>query len=139
MAEEKLLSLDDKAYCTFVGHLLADAVKERTESVQRLRMEYGDEEDYSLNFEAVFCEGDKKKRAASSVKTAKALLKKMSPELGETEIAISESVADIKGGTILRYGDIETNCSVEAVISAARGTMEPRVAEILFSHSKTAE
>ncbi len=137
-AEKKLCELPDKEYCTFVGRLLADAVSERVETVDKLRREYGDEEEYSLDFEAIFCEKDKK-RAPAVIKAAKTFLKKISPELGETEIAISEEYADIAGGLILRYGDIETNCSVGSVLSDIREAMEPKVAEILFAKKPETE
>lgn len=138
-AERKLLELDDKAYCAFVGHLLCDAVSERVETVEKLRREYGDEEEYSLDFEALFNEKDKRERAAGIIKTAKAYLKKLSPEMGNTEIRVCEETANIAGGLILRYGDIETNCSVEAVIAGARETLEPKVASILFAKKTETE
>ena len=132
-AEAKLTALDDRDYCIFAAHLLCDAVSERVETVEKLKSEYGDEEDYSLDFEAVFNAHDKESRGSEIVKTAKTFLKKISPELGKTQIRISEESANISGGLILRYGDIETNCSVEAVIAGARETLEPKVARVLFA------
>lgn len=132
-AQTKLSELDSGDYCVFTAHLLCDAVSERVKTVEKLKSEYGDEEDYSLDFEVVFNSHDKESRGAEIVKTAKAFLKKLSPELGKTPIRISDESADISGGLILRYGDIETNCSVEAVVADARETLEPKVAGVLFA------
>lgn len=132
-ARRQLLELEDGDYCVFVAHLLADAAAERIETVERLRAEYGDEENDCLDFEVLFAEGDRETRAPLIIKTAKAFLRKKSAALGKTPFKISEESADIDGGVILRYGDIETNCSVDTVIAAAREKLEGRVAEILFS------
>lgn len=136
LAEEKILALDDTEYCIFAGHLLCDAVADRIATVEKLRDEYGDEEEYSLDFEAVFNEKDKELRAPVIVKTAKMFLKKISAELGKTEITVSDDSAPISGGLILRYGDIETNCSVEAVLADIKEETEADVARILFTHSE---
>lgn len=135
LAEEKILNLDDREYCIFAGHLLCDAVADRVATVEKLRAEYGDEEEYSLDFEAVFNAKDKELRAPVIVKTAKMFLKKISTELGKTEISVSSDTADISGGLILRCGDIEINCSVEAVIADIREETEPDVARILFTQN----
>lgn len=138
-AEEKLLALDTKEYNIFVGHLLADAVSERTETVQKLREEYGDEEEADCCFEAIFNGEDKKTRASSILKNAKSYLKKKYPDREAANISVSEKTADIRGGVILRCGDIEINCSVESVIADMRTTWESKVAKILFSSAKSEE
>lgn len=132
-AEQKLVSLSDEDYCIFTGHLLADALADRVETVEKLRLEYGDEEEYSLEFEVVFNKKDKEERAADILKKAKAFLKKKSAALAKTVINVSEETADITGGLILKYGDTETNCSVASVIADERENAEGRVCEILFA------
>ncbi len=47
-------------------------------------------------------------------------------------LSVSGLTADIDGGFILDYGDIQVNCSFEALISAARETLQDKVREILF-------
>ncbi len=48
------------------------------------------------------------------------------------ELTISEATADIEGGFVLDYGDIEVNCSFEALIFAARETLQDKVRGVLF-------
>lgn len=138
-AERKLLELPADEYCDFAAHLLCDAVSDRVETVDKLRREYGDEEEYSLDFEAIFNAKDKEAYGADIVKRAKALLKKISADMGKTEIRVSDETAAIDGGLILRYGDIETNCSVEAVIAGAREKSEATAASILFAKGAETE
>ena len=138
-AYRHLLELNDEEYCAFVAHLLADAATERIEAVKRLREEYGDSEEYSADFEILFREEDLSERAPVIIKTANAFMRKKSAALGKTPFTVSEERARIDGGVILRYGDIETNCSVEAVIKDARERLEGRVAEILFSPATASE
>lgn len=138
-AYRQLLEMGDEEYCVFAAHLLADAATERLEAVKRLRKEYGDSEDCCADFEVLFREEDLEERAPVIIKTAKALMRKKSAALGRTPFTISEERARIDGGVILRYGDIETNCSVEAVINEVREQIEGRVAEILFSPDAASE
>ncbi len=132
-ARRRLLQLSDDDYCSLAAHLLADAATERIEAAKRLKKTYGDSEDCCVDFEVLFRKEDLEERAPLIIKAAKAVMRTKSATLGRTPFAISEEVADIDGGVILRYGDIETNCSFEAVISDARERLEGRVAEILFS------
>lgn len=120
-------------YCTLLAHLLCDSVSERCETVQRLREEYGDEEEYSTDFEVLFNEKDKADTADAVIKKAKTLLKKVKADYAKLDITVSEKTANISGGFILSYGDAETNCSTEAVVSGVRETTEPAVREILFA------
>lgn len=138
-ALEKLLSLDTKEYNIFVGHLLADAVCERTETAEKLREEYGDEEEPVCVFEAVLNPEDKKNRASSILKNAKSYLKKMYPDREDITVKVSDDTADILGGVILRCGDIEINCSVESLMADLRKDREAEVAKILFSPAKAEE
>lgn len=50
----------------------------------------------------------------------------------DARLTVSELTADIDGGFILDYGDIQVNCSFEALISAARETLQDKVRGILF-------
>ncbi len=131
-AEELIISAEKEDYLLFLSNLLCDAVKERIETVDRLVNEYGEEDEFSADFELIFNEKDKKEYAKDTVKAARALLKKISPALSKTAFAISDSTAPIKGGFILRYGDVETNCSLEAVMADARRKCESRVIAHLF-------
>ena len=48
-------------------------------------------------------------------------------------LVLSDTPARISGGVLLRYGDVETNCSFEAVFAQARAVREAEVSRILFA------
>jgi V/A-type H+-transporting ATPase subunit E len=47
-------------------------------------------------------------------------------------LVISESTAPIDGGFVLKYGDIEENCSFDALFSSAKEELSDQVNAILF-------
>jgi len=52
---------------------------------------------------------------------------------GKASLKISDESANICGGFILVYGDIEENCSFDALISAAKENLQDKIGQILFS------
>lgn len=48
------------------------------------------------------------------------------------ELIISDSTRDITGGFILVYGDIEENCSFDALFLSAKNTLQDKVNSLLF-------
>ena len=129
LALEKLTTLPPEEYLELLANLIADAIRERLENVAEMKSLYGKDEDndYCTTFSVVFNEADKKAYSAEATKAAKAILKK------RMTITVEKECADICGGVIVRYGDIETNCSLEAVIASAKEATEAKVAEMLFS------
>lgn len=47
-------------------------------------------------------------------------------------LTISEETRPIDGGFVLAYGDIEENCSFEALFSVAKDTLQDKVGSLLF-------
>ena len=50
----------------------------------------------------------------------------------EKNLRVSEKPADIRGGFILSYGDIEENCSFDTLIAASREELQDRIGNLLF-------
>ena len=48
------------------------------------------------------------------------------------KLTVSEETADISGGVIVRFGGIETNCSIDALIRQRRNGLSTEVAVALF-------
>lgn len=63
--------------------------------------------------------------------TAVAVAGKISPETVK-KLRLSENTAPIDGGLILKYGDVEVNCSLSMLFSRLRETLEGEVYGILF-------
>ena len=50
----------------------------------------------------------------------------------EAGLSLSEKCADIPGGFILVYDDIEENCSFDVLISASREELQDRIGQLMF-------
>ena len=48
------------------------------------------------------------------------------------KLTLSEDTADISGGVIVRFGGIETNCSIDALVRQQRNALATEVAQVLF-------
>ncbi len=49
-----------------------------------------------------------------------------------SKLTLSDQTAEIKSGFLLKYGDIEENCSFEEILSAKRDELTDTVRQILF-------
>ncbi len=47
-------------------------------------------------------------------------------------LKISEITLNMEGGFVLDYGDVEVNCSLEALFFAAKETLQDKVHKVLF-------
>lgn len=78
--------------------------------------------------ELIFSAADLK-RLPSGFKSS---ITKLAESIGG-EVEISEQTRDLDGGFVLSYGDIEENCSFEALFGSKHELLRDKVNEILFS------
>lgn len=109
-AEEMLCQLPEAEYVELLSRLAAEAVVTGTE-------------------ELVFNEKD---RAQVGAKVADAINAKLAAKGKAGGVTVSAVTRGIKGGLIVRQGDIETNCSAEAMTELYRSEMAAQVASALF-------
>lgn len=78
---------------------------------------------YSLgtNGEVIFSASDLKRLPAG-----------FSDSLKGTSLTLSKETRNIEGGFVLLYGDIEENCSFDAIISAEKELLQDRIGSLLF-------
>lgn len=132
-AENSLYELSEADYTRFLSQLIAGAVSDRLRTVADLTALYGETESAETPvFEAVLSSGDKEKYGAAAVEGALALLGASGINTGDVALSLADDTASIRGGVILRYGDIETNCSVKALIASAKAKVDADVVKILF-------
>lgn len=139
-ALERLCALDDEAYVSLLASLAVKAARTGREQV-------------------IFAPKDRNRVGKAVVTKANELLaKQVAPklpeELGETKagafldrlvtnasallagtgmLTLAEGTRPMKGGLILSDGDVETNCSFEALIRVKHDGLAHEVAETLFS------
>ncbi|MBR3423046.1 MAG: hypothetical protein IKG80_00985 [Clostridia bacterium] len=132
-AADRIRSLPDKEYVATLARLLAGAVIERQSAVEALIEKYGEEEygaDAGLPYDAAFSPEDTEKFGREVISKAEQLI--ANRDLLVPRIRLSKTPADIDGGVIVKYGESETNCSVEAMIASAKEKVDTTVAAILF-------
>lgn len=108
MAREKLLNMPQEAYTDFLAALAAEAASGEEEVLLA-------EKDADIGGQVVA-----KANAALTAAGKKAQLK------------LAGEARAIAGGLILRAGDIEINCSIDALLSLKREELAAQVAGILF-------
>ena len=50
-----------------------------------------------------------------------------------SKIALADESVNITGGLILRFGDVELNCTLDVLMADIRRELTPRVSKILFA------
>jgi vacuolar-type H+-ATPase subunit E/Vma4 len=112
-----------------IDRIEADAAAERTQIL-------AEAEDRCAEIDAQYAqvaqaEYQRVSRVGESVKNeANALLRQSNKE---ANLTVSPDTRSIRGGVIVINGDIETNCSLDALVSMQRNALSGQVAEKLFS------
>ena len=78
---------------------------------------------------------DKKGQIRLNEKDLARLPKDFEEKAKAHNLTLSDKPVSIDGGFILVYGDIEENCSFEALISASREILQDRIGQILFNQN----
>lgn len=133
-AREWVLALPRDKYAELLVGLLSAALLEQAETEAKNRALYGEEGEPVETFEILL---NKKDRESCGKDVLDALKKRYanSSRLPEGEIdklVLSKNTANIEGGAILRYGDVESNCSFEMLFGQLHRELEAEVAEALF-------
>lgn len=131
-AEKAIYALPDEKYSAFLADLAADAILERLDTVRKLREEYGDaEETEGGTFALAFSAADREKYGKAVCDSTTALLRKAGAD--PVSVTVSDTDARIPGGVIVRYGDMETSCSIPALLAGIREDTEAKIAAMLFA------
>jgi V/A-type H+/Na+-transporting ATPase subunit E len=108
-AKESIISLSDKEYFEVIIKM-----------IQKYCL--------SQQGDILFSEKDKKRMPENFQTTIDAALK----GIQDASLSVSKETRNINGGFILIYGDIEENCSFDALFFAARESLQDRVCKMLF-------
>lgn len=57
-------------------------------------------------------------------------------ELKKREIVLAKESCKIDGGFVLVYGDVEENCSFEALFSASKEVLQDKIGALIFTNSE---
>lgn len=109
-AREEIVNMPRDKYTQFLARMAAEAAASGMEEI-------------------VLNARDKAEVGKSVCKAANELL---SAKGTPGKLTVSEDNADISGGVIVRFGGIETNCSIDALIRQRRSGLSTEVAAALF-------
>lgn len=109
-AREEIVNMPRDKYTQFLARMVAEAAASGMEEI-------------------VLNARDKAEVGKSVCKAANELL---SAKGTPGKLTVSEDTADISGGVIVRFGGIETNCSIDALIRQRRSGLSTEVAAAMF-------
>lgn len=109
-AREEIVNMPRDKYTQFLARMAAEAAASGMEEI-------------------VLNARDKAEVGKSVCKAANELL---SAKGTPGKLTVSEETADISGGVIVRFGGIETNCSIDALIRQRRSGLSTEVAAAMF-------
>lgn len=109
-AREKLLGMAAEDYSAFLIRLVSKAVSSGTEEVI-----FSEEDTASV--------GEKVVAAVNAARASQGL---------PAELTLSRETRSMDGGAVLKAGNVEVNCTLDALFGQSRDDLEVRVAGILF-------
>ncbi|MBR6726726.1 MAG: hypothetical protein IKM08_00900, partial [Clostridia bacterium] len=83
-------------------------------------------------FEVLFNETDRARFGTAVLDGARKVTERRIGTARVEKLRLSNEIANIDGGLILRYGSVETNCSISALLAGMRRELEPKISAILF-------
>ena len=132
-ALSEILAFDDVKYRDLLVSLLVSALREQVQAETASRTLYGEDEALvPERYEVVLNSRDRSRFAETLLSEFRASAQKTIDKEFIDKVVLSESVANIDGGLILRYGDIESNCSLSVIMKQMRPALEAKVSDTLF-------
>ena len=131
-AKAQICDTDYGKYRELLVALLSCALIDQAKNEQA-GMELGDEVAEVDSFEVLFNATDRERFGAAVLEGARKNTERRIGTARAEKLRLSDEVADIEGGLILRYGNVEANCSISALLSEMRRELEPKISALLFS------
>ncbi len=132
-AKRQILSMPDDKYVELLSSLLAFSLLDQLETERVNRELYGETDlPEIVKYEVILNKTDREKIGRLLIDSVRRILIGKVDRKNIDKLALSENTADIEGGVILKYGDVETNSSIEMMLDTLRETIEPEVCKTLF-------
>lgn len=130
-AKNEILALDSEKYAQLMTQLLCRVLSARIDEEKESMRLYGED----ISPEAYEVIMNKKDRDGQGVYIVAGVRRATVGKITGTvldKVTLSNEVANISGGFILRMGRMEINASLEAIIADLKEQMTPEVMELLF-------
>lgn len=133
VARKEICELEGEARLDLLTGLLCATLWSEYEAEQQRSQLYGDDGETEKPIYEILLEKRDRDKLGSALMTSfkRRIVGKDMGDLPE-RVRLSDDVASIDGGLVLRVGSVEINNSVDAVFSYLRPRLESKVARILF-------
>lgn len=130
-AKQDLRSTDHGKYRELLVALLVSALLEQDRAETESR-EWGDEEATVERLEVLLNAEDRERFGPAVIEGARKTAERRIGREKAAKLTLSDKTADIDGGVVLRFGNVELNCSLTVILADLRHELEARVAAVLF-------
>ncbi|MBQ9773319.1 MAG: hypothetical protein IJW30_01490 [Clostridia bacterium] len=125
--------LANETYIDLLAGLLAAAMLEQLETEQENLTLYGeDEAEAPEAYEVLMNQRDREKLGKSVIEAAQKKMNGKAPAEKLARLCLSDKAVGIDGGLILRFGAVESNCSLSLLFAQLRQELEGEVSRALF-------
>lgn len=130
-AKNEIVSLDAEKYTNLMTQLLCRVLSSRIDEEKRSMRLFS--EDISPDrYEVIMNKRDRDTQGVYIVAgVRRATVGKITGDVLD-KVTLSQEIADISGGFILRMGRVEINASIEAILGEIREQTEPDIMDMLF-------
>ena len=126
-------SLTPENYTELLVGLLTAAMLEQLDTEAESLALYGDDgEPAPEAYEVLMSPRDREQYGAAVIEGTRKKLLGRAPEEKLSRLILAEKTVSIDGGLILRYGPVESNCSLSLLFAALREELEAEVSRALF-------
>ena len=134
-AKKEIKSTEFGKYPELLTALLTSALVEEA-SAAATTVAYGDEITEFDTYEVIFNEADREAYGETVVEDARRAVQRHIGAERAAKLTLSGETANIEGGLILRYGNIEANCSLAMLIAQMRKELEQQISRTLFGNEE---
>jgi vacuolar-type H+-ATPase subunit E/Vma4 len=130
-AKHEICDTDFGKYRELLCALLTTALLEQHRTEQQ-SIAFGDEVEPFERFEVLLNATDRERFGAQIVNDARRTVERRIGAEKAAKLTLGDETVDISGGLVLRFGDVELNCTLDVLMADIRRKLTPRVGEILF-------
>lgn len=125
-------ALPAEEYRELLVKLLSDSLIQHLASIEEVRALDGDDVEEIARYEVVLNAVDRRSFGETLVADTRRALTGRVPAEEAAKLCLADDTAAISGGVVLRFGDVESNCSFETLFAQVRARREAEVSRILF-------
>lgn len=137
-AKADIRDTDYGKYRALLSALLTSALIEEAKNTDA-SLSLGDEVTEFERYEVLFNAEDREKYGEAVIEDARRAVTRHIGAARAARLTLSNEIADIDGGLLLRYGNITANCSLSMLMAQMRAEMEQKVVGILFIDNPIAD